>query len=69
MERTRERLSGAERVEKHRKKVLSEGGRRTTVTIRPEAVLAAEELVELGYAGDLTKAINKALIDARKRLE
>jgi hypothetical protein len=66
-ERARERTSGAERVQKHRDKVLEEGGKRTTVTIQPRAVEASDDLIRRGYARTLTDAINKALIEASQR--
>jgi hypothetical protein len=67
VERERERVSGADRVAKHRDKVIREGGKRTTVTIQPDAVRASDELIELGYADNLTEAINKSLLEARRK--
>jgi hypothetical protein len=66
-ERARERTTGAERVQKHREKVIEEGGKRTTVTIQPRAVEASDDLIRRGYARTLTDAINKALIDAQRK--
>lgn len=69
MAEQRERVSGAQRVAKHRDKVLEEGGKRTTVTIQPRAVEASNDLIRRGYARTLTDAINKALIDAQSKRE
>jgi hypothetical protein len=65
----RERVSAADRVAKHRDKVIQDGGKRTTVTIQPEAVRASDELIERGYASTLTEAINRSLLEARRNIE
>ncbi len=63
------RETASERVARHRDKVLREGGKRATVTIEADAARASDELIKLGYASNLKDAINRSLIDARKRIK
>lgn len=53
----------AQRVEAHRKRVIEGGGWRGSVTLTPESKRAADELIESGYAGSMTAAINRSLCD------
>jgi hypothetical protein len=62
--------ANAQNVRKSEAALLERGGRRMpNGYLQPDAYQALQELVEANYAKSASAAINKALIDAKKRLK
>lgn len=55
-----ERTKNAAGVARHKDRLRRAGGRVRSVSLQPETVVAVQQLIEAGFAKDVTAVLNKA---------